>query len=105
MGWDMEDAGAEIERLEARLRAAEDVCVLFGWMPSIDSERGKAAFELWKRWADISGNDGTSQSNPHLSDEYIAELAAKRDATRAEMLAKIERLMPELNKAKHSVDK
>jgi len=69
-----------------RLKAAEDVCVLFAWMPTADSERGKAAHELWRKWMDLSGNDCSAESNPHLTDELIAELAAKRDATRAATL-------------------
>lgn len=101
----MEDAAIEIERLEARLRAAEDVCVLFAWSPSrMETAPEKAAHELWSRWVEISGNDCTPEKNPHLTDEYVAELAAKRDEIRARTLAKIAELMPEIAPAKH-VDK
>lgn len=69
-----------------RLKAAEDVCVMWAWSPTQDSKRDKATHELWRQWTNLSGNDSSPESNPHLTDELIAELAAKRDATRAETL-------------------
>lgn len=73
--------------LETRLSAAEDVCVMYAWSPSVaKTDREKAAHELWAEWFQLSGNDCTTKSNPHLTDELILELAAKRDATRAATL-------------------
>jgi hypothetical protein len=73
--------------LETRLAVAEDVCVIYAWSPSRTvTDREKAAHELWDRWSHLAGNDCTAKSNPHLTDELIAELAAKRDATRAATL-------------------
>lgn len=91
----MEDAGLDIERLETRLRAAEDVCVLVGWTGRGSTHHEKALHELWVKWMEVSGNNCTPEANPHLTDEFIAELAAKRDATRARTLAKI-RQLPEV---------
>lgn len=60
---------AEVRRLQERLKAAEDVCVLFSWTPAVDSERGKAAYMLWRRWLEIVGDDFVRRENqPHLGD-------------------------------------
>jgi hypothetical protein len=76
--------------LAERLQAAEDLCVMYAWSPSRhDSDRDKAAHELWLRWMDVSGNRCTTEENPHLTDELIAGLAAKRDATRNATLQRI----------------
>lgn len=75
----------DAETLIERLKAAEDVCVLYGWSASTahQSDRDKALQELWNRWHDTAGRDASSRErNPHLTDERIAELARKRDATR-----------------------
>jgi hypothetical protein len=75
--------------LVARLRAAEDVCVLYGWtgFHTWPTERSKALQELWYKWHDLAGPHVCDRTeHPHLTDEYIVELARKRDATREEML-------------------
>jgi uncharacterized protein YbaA (DUF1428 family) len=75
------------EEFIERLKAAEDVCVMFAWTQArYVTDRDKAAHELWRRWTAASGNDCSKKRNPHLTDELIAELAAKRDATRAATL-------------------
>ena len=80
------DGGSERERLEA----AERVCVLYGWSALGDgSDRSKALHELWSEWDDLPGTDSSSAGNPELSDERIAELARRRDETRARTLERI----------------
>lgn len=74
----------DAEALIERLKAAEDVCVIYGWTGSTShrSDRDKALHELWRKWHEIAGPDACDQDrNPHLTDELIAELARKRDAT------------------------
>lgn len=67
------------EELEARLNAAEDVTVMYGWSPakrsSAMTERERATFALWRRW-DEMGGDSSPKGSPHLDDAGIAELAA-----------------------------
>jgi len=72
-----------------RLAAAERVCVMFGWLGIDDSERGKAAHELWCDWLEISGVSTDPADHPDLSDERIRELAARRDATRDQTLRRL----------------
>lgn len=69
--------------LEERLAAAEDVCALYGWSPARndDTDREKATHELWRTWLGKVGS-ADREAFPHLTDERIAELAARRDATR-----------------------
>jgi hypothetical protein len=76
--------------LLTRLKAAEDVCVLFGWTGVADSERGKATTQLWQRWVAIVGSDYTQRkAHPDLNDERITELAHERDEIRQRTLARI----------------
>jgi hypothetical protein len=79
----------EIEALKERLAAAERICVLTGWTPCQDTQRGKALHELWADWADAYGADAEARHGDELSDEYIAALARKRDETRRATLARI----------------
>lgn len=75
-----------------RLKAAEDVAVLYGWTGdgNGNSPRGKALFEVWSRWYDLVGSAFlTPDAHPDLNDEEIARLAAQRDETRARTLAKL----------------
>ena len=73
---------------DKRLLAAELVCLMFGWTGIDDSPRGKATHELWREWVDISGVRLSPEDHPELSDERIAELARRRDETRARTLAR-----------------
>ena len=80
----------EAAELRERLAAAERVCLMYGWTGSVDdSDRDKAAHELWLQWCETPASAWTLQTTPDLSDEYIAELARKRDATRAATLARL----------------
>jgi hypothetical protein len=75
------------EELELRLRLAEDTCVMFGWCGvKDDSERGKAATELWIRWAHHVGLDYVGPAaHPELAGAE-ASLARQRDATRSAVI-------------------
>jgi hypothetical protein len=68
-----------------RLRAAEDVVVMWAWSGTDTgahaSDRRKSTFELWLRWREAGGDD-SPERNAHLTDELVEELAAQRDATR-----------------------
>jgi hypothetical protein len=77
--------GMSAEVLIARLRAAEDVCVLYSWTASTahQSDREKALHELWSKWYNLVGPAACEPAkNPHLTDEVISDLARQRDATR-----------------------
>lgn len=80
-----------IEALRTRLKAAEDLCVMYSWSAAHnESKREKAAHELWSRWANIVGPTFLLPgAHPDLSDEMVDLLAAQRDETRARTLAKI----------------
>jgi hypothetical protein len=82
---------AELERLTARLKAAEDLCVMYSWSAAhAATKREKAAHELWRRWYGIVGSDFlTADAHPDLSDAMVDLLAAQRDETRARTLARI----------------
>lgn len=73
-------------QLEARLDAAEDVAVLFAWCPVQHNQRSDAAFEAWRVWEAIGG-DSSRKGNPHLTDEVIADLSARRQETRTRTIA------------------
>lgn len=76
------------DELEARLALAEDVCAMFSWSPArYDTDRDKAAYELWRAWAAVAPTD--RRDYPHLDDARIAELAARRDEIRAATLARL----------------
>jgi hypothetical protein len=75
-------SGLTREQLEARLDAAEDVCVLFAWSPIGDSVPEDAAFEAWMVWRGEHGGDDLRKGNPHLTDEVIQAMAGRRAAIR-----------------------
>jgi hypothetical protein len=78
---------------DARLRAAEEVCLMYGWTGACrDTDRDKALHELWSHWVNVSGASMSPADHPELSDERIAELARQRDETRARTLARIREL-------------
>lgn len=71
---------------QARLDAAERVCVLYGWCGVHDeSERDKAAHELWSTWYNDFGRDAEKRHKKQLQ-AAIPELARNRDATHAATL-------------------
>ena len=80
-----------LAELKQRLKAAEDLCVMYTWSPAhTESPREKAAFELWMRWSELVGEDFLkAEAHPDLDNRVVAQLAAKRDETRARALARI----------------
>lgn len=81
--------------LQERLKAAEDVCVMYAWSPvnAIDgTDREKAAYELWRRWMDMPGTSVLPEDHPDLTDQLVSDLARKRDEHRARILRKIAEL-------------
>lgn len=71
--------------LEARLAAAERVCVLVGWTPQAsNSDRSKALSQAWQEWHRVYG-----QLAPEPSDDEVVELAARRDVIRNVTLSRI----------------
>ena len=81
---------AELTGLRQRLALAESVCVLYGWTGlRMDSDRDKALFELWSMWSKLPGTDVSPEGNPELTDTLIADLARRRDETRARVLASL----------------
>lgn len=84
----------EIRQLRVRLKAAEDVCLMFGWSPARsgapdETDREKAAYVLWQRWYAIAGADADPKKHPDLSDKVVAEIARQRDAERAAIMTKL----------------
>jgi hypothetical protein len=76
------------EQIEQRLRLAEDVCALYSWSPTHnETDRDKATYELWLRWITVASTD--RRDYPHLNDDVIAELARRRDETRAATLRRM----------------
>jgi hypothetical protein len=74
----------------ARMEAAEAVCLMFGWTAArMGTDRDKALHELWRHWVQVSGVSLDPEDHPELSDVVIADLARKRDETRASTLAAI----------------
>jgi hypothetical protein len=90
------DLLTENRELRTRLKAAEDLCVMYSWSAARhETDREKAAHELWSRWVEIVGPTFLLPgAHPDLSDEMVAMLAAQRDETRARTLAKIRRDAP-----------
>ncbi len=74
----------EIDRLRKRVAAAEDVACLVGWTAHREETvREKALYELWLRWVQLPEVSSNAADWPHLSDEALEPLAARRDAARA----------------------
>jgi hypothetical protein len=82
-------SGLTRQQLEARLDAAEDVCVLFAWSPIGDGVRNDAAFEAWAVWRKNHGGDDSRKGNPHLTDDVIQAMSDRREATRKATLARL----------------
>lgn len=85
---------AEVERLRERLALSEDVACLVGWTASRSVQgttRDKALEELWMQWANHPDVSTRPQDWPHLSDEHLESLAARRDEILADTLARIAR--------------
>jgi len=77
------DERSEVERL------AELVCLMVGWTPLQSTERGKALYELWSDWHDAykaAGGSTLPKDHPELSKDRIKKLAARRDATFAQVI-------------------
>jgi hypothetical protein len=77
--------------IQARLDAAERVCVLYAWCPptDMDSDRNKALYMLWRAWSDLPGTDCRPAAHPGLTDAVITDLARQRDSIRAEALDRL----------------
>jgi hypothetical protein len=74
------------EELLRRLEAAEQVCVLYGWIGSADdSPHDKACTQAWLDWHHAYGIDS---STPAWRSR-IRELSAERDRVRTATLARI----------------
>jgi hypothetical protein len=71
-----------------RLKAAEDVCLVYGWSSGLDdSVRGRACYMLWRRWFDLVPEGFCSpRAHPDLSDEELAKLSEARDDLRERTL-------------------
>jgi len=81
----------DLAATQARLEAAERVCLSYGWSASSHNgtDREKATYMLWCRWHNIAPPDFLNPENhPELSDEAVAELARERDEIRERTLAR-----------------
>jgi hypothetical protein len=59
-----------------RLKAAEDVCLLYGWARSrVETEREQACRQAWRLWARMPGVSTEPADHPEWSDQAIADLA------------------------------
>lgn len=91
-------SGLTRDEIEARLRAAEDVCLMYAWSPARSGDprltnREKAAYILWRRWDEMAGKDTDPARNKHLGDDVVTELAAQRDAERERVMARLSRVV------------
>ena len=70
----------DVQQLRERLKAAEDVCLMYGWSAVHDTtERDKATLALCRRWYDLVGPEFTEpRRHPHLTENHIADLARRR---------------------------
>jgi hypothetical protein len=85
----MNYANLSRQELERRLAAAERFCVVFGWTAAArDSDRDRAAHELWADWVRVSGHPLSPRANPDL-DAMVPTLAAMREATISATLQRI----------------
>lgn len=94
---DTDFAAMDRFELEQRLAAAEDVCVMYGWIgidiTPRDSDRECALNQLWQRWRLVAGPESTSvDAHPELagSEHALAEQYRKHSA---EQHAKLERFL------------
>lgn len=78
--------------LERRLKAAETVCLLYGWSPVRRStDREQALHQAWREWAGVVGDEFLSpKQHPDLDDEAITELAEQERRIRQRTLRTIE---------------
>ncbi len=75
------------DQLVARLKVAEDVCVLVGWCPSRGgSVRERAAMQMWQTWASMAGGEASDPEANRDLNRMIPQLAATRDRIRSETL-------------------
>lgn len=91
-GKQREDSYADLTRdqLLARLKVAEDVCVLTGWTAAWgDSERDRAALQMWMVWSRMAGPRVHDPLANVALDRMIPQLAAERARIRAETLRRI----------------
>lgn len=84
-----EDAYADLtrEQLIARLKVAEDVCVLTGWTGFQDvGDRSEAALQMWMMWAGMVGDRASDPDTNVALDRMVPQLATARRNTRAATL-------------------
>jgi len=71
---------SEVAALQRRLKAAEAVCLLYGWSagPPDGSPRSAATLQAWMEWHDIAGDEFVDSMRAVFTDEEIERLAAIR---------------------------
>lgn len=87
-----EDAYRDLsrEQLEARLKVAEDVCVLFGWTGARgDSERERAVSQMWMTWASMVGFEASDVTANRAINSMVPQLAAERSRIHSATLRRI----------------
>lgn len=68
------------EEIRERLEAAEELCLMFSWTaPSESTRDGKACFQLYRRWLEVSGVAPERDKHPELGNDRIGDLAAQYD--------------------------
>lgn len=68
------------EEIRERLEAAEQLCLMFSWTaPSESTRDGKACFQLYRRWLEVSGVIPERDQHPELSEDRLNDLAAQYD--------------------------
>ena len=77
--------------LEARLAAAEAVCLMHAWTGSHETtDRDKALYMLWRHWWDMVPAEQKQRSNhPELDDVAVFAMAVERDLIRDTTLRRI----------------
>jgi hypothetical protein len=85
------------DALEARLKVAEDVCVLAGWS-TLDfgraewegSDRAEAAHQMWSIWCHmVGGSDALDPAKWPELDAMIPALSSQRRSIREDTLRRI----------------
>lgn len=71
---------AHVESLRERLKLAEEVCILFGWLPARhrESEKDRLAHEAWSEWYEYVGAE---LAGPRANPRIDAQVTAVEQAT------------------------
>jgi hypothetical protein len=85
------------DELIERLRAAEDVCLMYGWSATTyeRTDRQIAAYELWRKWYALAADYAEPKNHPHLRDRALRPMIREHRERRAQTQKAISRIVVE----------